>query len=103
MNPAVQEFYALLGFELTDIEDDQEALFMETDSDGSYVLLTNEDGNIPDDLEESVILALYSPEGAYQWSATFKASHAFQVLWRSCERIDEKLTALLAYRSSNEL
>ena len=35
MNPAVQEFYALLGFELTDIEDDQEALFMETDSDGS--------------------------------------------------------------------
>ena len=103
MNLAAQEFYVLLGFELTDIEDDQEALFMETDSDGSYVLLTNEDGDLPASLEEPVVLALYSSEGAYQWRATFKTSHAFKMLWTSRERIEDKLTAILAHRTSNEI
>lgn len=103
MNTQVQELYTLLGFELTDIEDELEALFMETDGDGQYVLLTNEEGMLPANLEEPVVLALYSPTGAYQWSATFKTSRVFQTLWTSYEKIEEKLPAILAYRSTNEI
>ena len=91
---AVLDFYESLGFEETDIEDDLTALYFETDPQGSYVLMTNEEGAIPETLKQAVIFACYTPEGAFQWSASFKNSYVFRDIWSGAQTPQEKLDAV---------
>jgi hypothetical protein len=90
----VLDFYETLGFEKTDIEDDLTALFFEIDPQGSYALLTNEEGNLPETLKQSVIFAYYTAEGAYQWSAGFKNSYVFKDIWSGNQSTEQKLDAI---------
>lgn len=91
---SVLDFYKPLGFEMTDIEDDLTALSFEIDPEGSYVLLTNEEGVLPETLKQSVIFAYYTPEGAYQWSASFKNSYVFKDIWSGSQSTEQKLDAI---------
>lgn len=99
-NDTLFDFYEQLGFEEAEVDDGLTALFQEIDADGGYVLITDEDGAIPDSLKQAVILACYSPEGSYEWSATFKNSQAFQAAWSSDLPIAEKLTAIQTSREN---
>jgi len=53
-------------------------------------------------LEPAVVLAYYSPEGAFQWSVSFKNSHLFKDIWTVSEKIEDKLTGALKYRDGND-
>ena len=97
---SVLTFYETLGFEETDIEDDLTALFFELDPQGSYALVTNEEGAIPETLRQAVIFAVYTPEGAFQWSASFKNSHVLKNLWSGAETSQQKLDAIEKRRKS---
>jgi len=94
------DFFETLGFEETDIEDGLTALFFETDPQGSYALLTNEEGAIPENLKQAVIFACYTPEGAFQWSASFKNAYVFKDIWSGAETPEQKLDAIAKRRES---
>jgi hypothetical protein len=96
------DFYETLGFEETDIEDGLTALFFELDSGGSYSLITNEDGAIPETLKERVVFACYSPDGAFLWSVGFKNSYVFRDTWAGSETAGQRLAAVEKYRAGLE-
>lgn len=98
----VMDFYGTLGFEEAEIEDGLDALLFELTPDGSYVLLTTEDGTIPDNLREAVIFACYTPEGAFLWSASFKNSYIFKDIWSEPPTPEDKLDAVRKHRENNE-
>lgn len=87
-------FYEALGFEETDIEDGLTGLFFELDPQGSYALISNEEGAIPESLKQAVIFAFYTPEGAFQWSASFKNSYVFKDIWSKAQTSQQKLDAI---------
>lgn len=99
-NDTVLDFYEQLGFEEAEVDDGLTSLFLETDTDGSYVLITDEDGAIPATLKQAVVLAFYSPEGSYEWSATFKNSQLFKDNWSSDLSTEEKLAAIQTSREN---
>ncbi|HAK74088.1 MAG TPA: hypothetical protein DCP36_11870 [Sporomusaceae bacterium] len=101
-NDTVLDFYELLGFEEAEVDDGLTSLFLETDTDGSYVLITDEDGAIPTTLKQAVVLARYSPEGSYEWSATFNSSQIFKDNWSSNLSTEEKLAAIQTSRETAE-
>jgi hypothetical protein len=94
----VLEFYEALGFEETEIEDALTALSLEVDPQGSYVLITNEEGEIPETLRQTIIFACYTPEGAFQWSASFKNSFLFKDIWSGDQNVQQKLEAIAKRR-----
>lgn len=100
-NENVMEFYETLGFEETEVDDGFTALFFELAPEGIYALITDEDGAIPQSLKQSVILACYSPEGAFLWSTSFKNSYLFKDCWSEAPAPELKLDALLKYRESS--
>jgi hypothetical protein len=96
------DFYGSLGFEEAEIEDGLDALLFELSPDGSYVLITTEDGTIPENLRKAVIFACYTPEGSFLWSASFKNSYLFKDIWSESSTPELKLNAVRKYRESNE-
>lgn len=103
MSENILEFYETLGFEEVEVDDGYSALFLETAPDGSYVLVTDEDGSIPESLKKPLTLACYSAAGAFAWSAGFKNSLAFQELWSQKSTIEEKLAVVQKHREENEI
>ena len=97
---SVLDFYGALGFEETDIEDGLTAFYLEIDSQGSYVLITNDEGGIPESLKQPVIFACYTPEGAFQHSASFKNSYVFKEIWSSAQTVEQKLDAIQKRREN---
>ena len=95
-------FFQTLGFDEIDIEDGLTALAVEL-GDGSYALLTDDEGGLPEDLKQFLIFAYYSPEGAYQWSAGFKNAHLFQEIWTQGETILQKCETVGQYAKSKEI
>lgn len=91
---SVLVFFQALGFEEIEIEDSLTALSVEYSSDGSYALLTDDEGNKPETLKQSLIFAFYSPEGAYQWSTSFKNAYTFKDTWLQGETIMDKCQAV---------
>lgn len=102
MQQEVMEIYSALGFEEIEVEDNLTALFLETDESGNYVLITDEEGELPATLKQKVILAYYTAEGSFQWSVSFKNSYLFREEWLRHEALAERLAAMLAYREENE-
>ena len=88
------DFYESLGFEEIEIEDGLTALCFETSSDGNYALLTNEEGDLPENLRQAVIFAYYTSDGSFQWSTSFKNSYLLKELWASSETPEDKLSAI---------
>ena len=72
----VLDFFAALGFEEIEIEDELTALCYEESPEGEYALITDEEGSLPDSLKVPLMFACYSAEGAFLWSTGFKnAAH----------------------------
>ena len=103
MSENILEFYETLGFEEVEVDDGLSALFFETAEDGSYALVTDEDGAVPDSLKKPVTLASYSAAGAFSWSAGFKNSLVFKEIWAQEETTDGKLKAVQKHREENEI
>ncbi|MCE5286729.1 MAG: hypothetical protein LLG02_12895 [Pelosinus sp.] len=102
MNDNILEFYEAIGFKDAEIEDDLTALCCEIDENGSYVLLTDDNGSLPTAIKQSVLFTYYSPEGSFQWSTSFKNSDEFKALWQSGALPPEKLEAIKKYRDNKE-
>lgn len=102
MSNNIVEFYELLGFEEVDIDEGQLALGIELSADGAYGLLTDTEGNMPTTQNREIIFALYSPEDAFLWSASFKNSAVFKDIWTSAATGEDKLAAIKNYREANE-
>ncbi len=98
----VMTFLQELGFEEIEIEDGLTALAVEFEPDGYYALLTNSEGLLPEKSKQSLIFAYYTPEGAYQWSASFKNSSVFKEIWSTGESLNQKLEAVRQYALSKE-
>lgn len=103
MSENVMEFYETLGFEEIDIEDGYTAFFYEVDNEGTYALITDEDGALPKSLKQRIIFACYNSEDAYIWSASFKNSYILQEIWSKSEAINDKLNAIQKHRKDNEI
>jgi len=95
-------FYQELGFEEIDIEDGHTAFFIETDENGNYALLTNDNGELPKQLRQTVFFACYSSQDAFQWSASFKNSYLFKDTWTKSETLNGKLEAIRLHRQETQ-
>lgn len=100
-NGQVLDFYETLGFEEIEIEDDLTALFVEIDLGGSYALITNEEGEMPESLKQSIVFACYSAEGVFLWSTSFANSHQFSEIW-SDDSLERKIVAIQKHRETND-
>lgn len=103
MSQTVLTFYEELGFEEIEVDDNLTALFYELTEEGTYALITNDDGLMPESLEDVVIFACYREDGAYIWSASFEDSHDFAGLWQAGNDVEEKLAAIERHRQEQEL
>jgi hypothetical protein len=101
-NDAVMNFYEDLGFEEAQIEDGLTALFFEVSPDGSYALLTNDSGAIPESLRQPLIFACYTEAGSFLWSTSFKNSYLLQEIWAVESTPAQKFEAVKNYRKTNE-
>lgn len=95
-------FYQALGFEETEIEDELTALCCEIDENGSYILLTDDNGALPTLLTQRVIFTYYSAEGSFQWSTSFKSANQFKELWQDPCSLSEKLEIIKKYRDNKD-
>ena len=87
----VSAFFAALGFEEIEIEDQAMSLCFEEAPDGEYVLLTDEEGNQPASLAIPLILACYTANNAFLWSASFKNAAQFKTIWSQNTTYAEKI------------
>jgi hypothetical protein len=97
-----RDFYQQLGFEETDMEDYVTALLFEYDPDGSYALITDEEGKTPESLRQIVQFTCYRPDGAFLWSTSFRNSFLFKELWDAAATPSEKIAAVQKHRDSKE-
>ena len=103
MSDTIVNFYGALGFEQTEIEDNLVVLGIEVSATGDYALLTDDNGKMPDNLNQPVTFACYTPDDAYLWNAGFKNSALFKEVWETAATIEEKLAAIRQYREGNEV
>lgn len=102
MSDDSREFYTELGFEETELEDEATAMLLEYDDDGSYALITDEDGKTPESLRQTVLFSCYTPDGAFLWSTSFKNSFLFKELWTSASAPADKIAAIQKFRDNKE-
>ncbi|NMC31608.1 MAG: hypothetical protein GYA36_03995 [Veillonellaceae bacterium] len=94
----IRDFFAVLGFEEIPIEDGLTALSFEESPEGEYVLVTDEDGVLPQSLDNPLLLACYSAEGAFQWSTGFKNADQFRDIWAPGQTYAKKMQAAAHHR-----
>ncbi|MEN6566992.1 MAG: hypothetical protein ABFC57_11895 [Veillonellales bacterium] len=97
----IRKFYQALGFEETEQEDGSAELFFVFSEAGNYALITDEAGNMPENLQQTIIFACYTPDNAFLWSTGFKNSLQFQEVWSSGQTLTEKHDAVLKHRDSS--
>ncbi|WP_371381497.1 hypothetical protein [Sporomusa aerivorans] len=102
MSESVLDYYAALGFEETEIDDNLIVLGIELSPEGIYALLTDDEGIMPVNLHKPVMFACYTPDGSYQWSASFKNSAQFKELWTSVQATEDRLAAITRHREANQ-
>ena len=78
----VLDFYQEDHFFEGDIEEGLTALLYEPEAGGDYVIVTDGNGEFPEDLDQEIIVALYREDGAFQWSVTVENSRQFREIWR---------------------
>jgi len=98
---SVIEFYEDLDFEEAEIENGLTAFFFELSPAGNYVLVTDEEGDMPETLKTPVIFACYTEEGSFLWSAGFKNSYLLKEIWSEPQTAEQKLNAIKKYKDAN--
>ena len=100
---SVIDFYEDLDFEEAELEEGATAFAFEDTADGSYALLTNDEGTMPESLRQNIIFAYYTAEGSFLWSASFKNSYLFKDIWSSETTPEAKIDAVHKTRVENEV
>ena len=95
---AILDFFEEFDFEEVEIEDGMTALFIEINEESEYGLITDDDGNLPKSLKNPIVFACYNPDGAFQWSSTFKTAEAFKAVWSAAASLPEKFEAVRKFR-----
>ncbi|EIW17418.1 MULTISPECIES: hypothetical protein [Pelosinus] len=98
----VLDFYEPFGFYETETEDGCTALLYETLNNGDYALVTDGDGIIPEDLEQEIIFAYYTADGAFSWSVSFEDSHHFFELLGKHTESNHLIDIVKQYRDSGD-
>jgi len=96
------EAYEPFDFYETEIEDGCTALIYEPIDNEEYSLITNVDGTMPADLEQEIIFATYTTDGAFAWSVGFENSHQFLELLQSHTKGDDIVNIVKKYRDSGD-
>jgi hypothetical protein len=99
---ALLEAYEPFDFYETEIEDDCTALIYEPIENEAYALITDVDGTMPADLEQEIIFAAYTGEGAFAWSVGFENSHQLLELLSSHPKSDNLVDIVKNYRASGD-
>lgn len=102
MNDSIIEFYETLAFEETETDDGFTALSCETDQEGNYVLVTDDDGSMISSLDQPLLFTYYTAEGSFQWSTGFKNSYLFKDYWSKADLAEEKLKIIRDFRDNKE-
>ncbi len=98
INPTILDFFGKLGFAEIPIEEGLTGLSFEENPEGEYALVTNEDGLLPVLLEAPLLIAFYTPEGAFLWSTGFKNVKHFEEIWLQGATYAEKMQATARHR-----
>ena len=98
INPTILEFFSRLDFAEIPIEEGLTGLSFEENPEGEYALVTNEDGLLPVSLDAPLLIAFYTPEGAFLWSTGFKNAGQFEEIWLQGVTYAEKVQATAKHR-----
>jgi len=98
----ILDFFEPFGFCETEIEDGCTALLFETIDNGDYALITDGDGTMPKDLEEEIIFAYYTADGAFSWSVSFEDSHHLLDLLDDHTPTTQLIDIVKKYRDSGD-
>lgn len=98
----VLDFFEPFGFYETEIEDGCTALLLETIENGDYALITDGNGTMPNSLEEEIIFAYYTEDGAFSWSVSFEDSHQLLDLLSDNPESDHIVDIVKKYRDSGD-
>lgn len=98
----VLDFFGPFGFFEAEIEDGCTALLFETIDNGDYALITDADGTMPKDLEEEIIFAYYTEDGAFSWSVSFEDSHHLLDLLDDHTANEQIIDIVKKYRDSGD-
>lgn len=96
------EAYEPFDFYETDIEEGCSALIYEPIDNEDYALITDVDGTMPVDLEQEIIFAAYTANGAFAWSVGFESSLQFLELLNKHPKSDNLIDIVKSYRDSGD-
>jgi len=96
------EAYEPFDFYETETEDGALALIYEPTENENYALITDVDGTMPMDLEQEIIFATYTADGAFAWSVGFETSHQFLELLNSHPKSDNLIDIVKTYRDNGD-
>lgn len=92
--------YEERGFEIADL-DNGEILFYDLEAEESYALVSDEDGNIPKDLDTPILFSTYDDNGSFQWSVTLDSSYSLFDIFHRFDSEEELLSTLQEIREEN--
>jgi hypothetical protein len=96
------EAYEPFDFYETEIDDNCIALIYEPIDNEDYAIITDVDGTMPSDLEQEIIFATYSADGAFSWSVGFESSHQLLELLNSHPKTDNLIDIVKGYRDNGD-
>jgi len=96
------EAYEPFDFYETETEDNSMALIYEPIENESYALITDVDGAMPMDLEQEIIFATYTADGAFAWSVGFESSQQLLELLNSQPKSDNLMDIVKTYRDNGD-
>lgn len=89
-----------IGFEVVAI-DDHDTLFKELFDGSMYMTLTDEDGRIPSNDEEPIIISLFDDNDAFKWSVSLDSTKELEELMNRVDDSEELIRTLEEIRSEN--
>ncbi|MBC8015947.1 MAG: hypothetical protein H7X79_09410 [Sporomusaceae bacterium] len=101
-NDTLLEAYEPFDFYETEIENGCTALIYEPIENEAYALITDVDGTMPMDLEQEIIFAAYTADGAFAWSVGFETSHQFLELLNTYSKSDDLIDLVKNYRANGD-
>ena len=96
----VLSFYEQLGFELIDF-DGIDTLFFELSDKGDFATVSDDDGNLPESLDTSIVFNVYDENDSYKWCVTLEDSAHLKELLDQAESTEEFLSILEDIRQEN--
>lgn len=100
-NPLLEAYEPFELYE-TEIEDGCTALIYEPVENEAYALITDIDGTLPTDLEQEIIFAAYTADGAFAWSVGFENSQQLLELLSNHPKSDNVVDIVKSYRDSGD-